>query len=124
MRLARAIARMRANRAIGNEAVANDVGYGDVGVVCAGIASVNLIGGFAQIGAALVELPPLQLRILAFLIAHAGRRVTREELRRAVFRVSQGRKCKSVPRHISLLRAKLGSARALIRTVPGGYSFG
>jgi DNA-binding response OmpR family regulator len=85
---------------------------------------VDLVGGFARLYGEVVDLQPLQLRILGLLVAHAGRIVTREELRRKVFRASQARHSTSVARQICLLRARLGAAKDLLVTVRGGYGIG
>jgi DNA-binding response OmpR family regulator len=85
--------------------------------------SVDLVGCFAVIDGAEVPLQPLQMRILACLIRHAGSVVTSAQLQSKVFRVSRIAKT-SIPRQISVLRRQLGSVGAEIETVPGGYALG
>jgi DNA-binding response OmpR family regulator len=70
------------------------------------------------------SLQPLQLRLLGYLVQHAGRRVSHDELRKQVFRVAQRPGSTSLARQVSVLRCRLGAAGSLIVTVPGGYGIG
>jgi DNA-binding winged helix-turn-helix (wHTH) protein len=77
---------------------------------------VDLLGGFAQLPDRLIELQPLQLRILGFLVGNAGRIVSRGELSAKVFRVAQRVASTSLARQISIIRTRLGPAKNLIVT--------
>jgi len=70
------------------------------------------------------SLQPLQLRLLGYLVQHAGRLVAREELQRQVFRVAHHHGSTSLARQVSVLRRELGEAGALIATHRGGYGIG
>jgi DNA-binding response OmpR family regulator len=92
------------------------------GVLKAGPIAVDLIGGVALVGDDVVELQPLQLRILGLLVARAGHVVTHEELRASVFRAHQLAESTSIARQICVLRTRLGNLRRHIVTERDGYS--
>ena len=96
----------------------------EAGIVSWGPLHVDLLAGFARVHGEVIELQPLQLRILGYLVVNAGKTVTSEELRREVFRTTQAARSTSVARQISALRARLAHARHLLVTVPGGYGIG
>jgi two-component system OmpR family response regulator len=93
------------------------------GVVHWGPLRIDFVAGLAELNEQDLALQPLQLRILGYLIRHAGRVITREELRRSVFRATQARRSSSIARQISVLRKALGPLGGLIATVRGGYGF-
>src|SRR5207302_8912417 len=69
-----------------------------------------------------IELPALEFKLLATLMARAGRLQTREVLLRDVWRLSGDQHTRTVDTHVKRLREKLGEGRDLIETVRGaGY---
>jgi DNA-binding winged helix-turn-helix (wHTH) protein len=95
------------------------------GTVVWGPITVDLVGGFALVEGAFIELQPLQLRILGLLVVNAGTVVTKSMLRDRVFRIQQADGGTHIERQISVLRTRLGRARGLLVTVPGtGYGIG
>jgi two-component system phosphate regulon response regulator PhoB len=69
-----------------------------------------------------VELTALEFRLLATLMARAGRLQTREMLLRDVWQVNGEPQTRTVDTHVKRLREKLGEGRDLIETVRGaGY---
>jgi DNA-binding response OmpR family regulator len=85
---------------------------------------VDLLRGRASAGGSELNLQPLQLRMLAFLVQNAERLISHEQLRAQVFRVAQAKHSTGIARQVCLLRASLGPLRGLIRTVRGGYILG
>ena len=71
-----------------------------------------------------IDLTPTEFRLLAFLMEHAGRVVTREQILRAVWDHPDGGNPSVVENYISFLRRKVDTGDPpLIRTVRGiGYS--
>lgn len=94
---------------------------GRPGCVEFGPFEVDLIQARAFVDGTRVELQPLQLRILAYLLANPGRIVTRRELHDEVLQVPVGDTRTSVVRHMSAIRRRLGYARRFITTRHGGY---
>ena len=69
-----------------------------------------------------IELTALEFKLLATLMARAGRLQTREVLLRDVWRLSGDQHTRTVDTHVNRLREKLGEGRDLIETVRGaGY---
>ena len=69
-----------------------------------------------------VELTALEFKLLATLMARAGRLQTREMLLRDVWQVNGEPQTRTVDTHVKRLREKLGEGRDLIETVRGaGY---
>ena len=69
-----------------------------------------------------IELTALEFKLLATLMARAGRLQTREVLLRDVWRLSGDQHTRTVDTHVKRLREKLGEGRDLIETVRGaGY---
>jgi DNA-binding response OmpR family regulator len=83
---------------------------------------VDLVRGVARAGDAEMELQPLQLRLLAFLMLNAEATVTREDLRVNLFKAAQDRRSTGIARQISVLRDRLGEYSSLIATERGGYA--
>jgi DNA-binding response OmpR family regulator len=95
---------------------------GNPGNLTFGPIAVDFLRQSARVDGREVELQPLQLRLLGYLIRNAGRAVSSEELRSEVFRVVQSPGSTSVARQICVLRERLGNAGALIVTTRGGYA--
>ncbi len=91
------------------------------GSVRCGPLLVDFVGAFVEIGGREIALQPLQLRILGYLMRRVGEVVTREELRRHVFRTVQTADSTSVARQVCILRKQLGPWKGLVMTVRGGY---
>ncbi len=69
-------------------------------------------------------LTPREFDLLAFLVRHPGRVVSRDELLRKVWGYDYLGETRTVDVHVRRLRQKLGEAHALIETVTGsGYKF-
>ena len=69
-----------------------------------------------------VELTPLEFRLLATLMARAGRVQSRDQLLSDVWEMSTEVETRTVDTHVKRLREKLGPARDLLETVRGvGY---
>jgi two-component system, OmpR family, phosphate regulon response regulator PhoB len=69
-----------------------------------------------------IELTALEFKLLATLMARAGRLQTREMLLRDVWQVNGEPQTRTVDTHVKRLREKLGEGRDLIETVRGaGY---
>jgi len=69
-----------------------------------------------------VQLRPLEFRLLATLVAHAGRTLGRAELLDLVWGLGPESDTRTLDIHVRRLREKLGSASTLIETVHGsGY---
>lgn len=94
------------------------------GIATWGSLEVDLVRGTARAHGELIELQPLQLRLLGYLLLNAGRLVAREELRQNVFRTAQHARSTSIARQISVLRERLGQSAPAIVTLPGGYGLG
>jgi DNA-binding response OmpR family regulator len=90
-------------------------------LTCGPIA-VDFLRQSARVDGREIELQPLQLRLLGYLIRNVGRALSSEELRSEVFRVVQSPGSTSVARQICVLRERLGDAGALIVTTRGGYA--
>ena len=73
-------------------------------------------------GGAEVVLTHMEFELLAFLMAHAGKAVTREVLLDDVWGIAYAGDTRTVDVHIRTLRQKLGASGSLIATVRGvGY---
>jgi two-component system phosphate regulon response regulator PhoB len=69
-----------------------------------------------------ILLTPLEFRLLALLMARAGRVQSRDQLLSDVWEMSSEIETRTVDTHVKRLREKLGSARDLLETVRGiGY---
>jgi two-component system phosphate regulon response regulator PhoB len=76
----------------------------------------------AFVDGAEVQLTPLEFRLLATLMARAGRVQSREQLLQDVWDMSSELETRTVDTHVKRLREKLGSGRDLLETVRGiGY---
>ena len=74
-------------------------------------------------GGAEVVLTHMEFELLAFLMAHAGKAVTREVLLDDVWGIAYAGDTRTVDVHIRTLRQKLGPSGSMIATVRGvGYS--
>jgi two-component system phosphate regulon response regulator PhoB len=83
---------------------------------------IDLEAHRAFVGDEEVPLTPLEFRLLATLMARAGRVQTREQLLGDVWEMSPELETRTVDTHVKRLREKLGSARELVETVRGvGY---
>lgn len=92
------------------------------GVVEWGPVSVDLIGAYATFDGRSLDLQPLQLRILAYLVANAGTVVPATAIRERVLRTQSHRRSTSIARQISTLRHHFG--KELISTIHDGYAIG
>jgi two-component system, OmpR family, phosphate regulon response regulator PhoB len=87
-----------------------------------GAIEVDVLAHRAFVDGVEVPLTPVELRLLAMLMAHVGRARSREELLARVWNASPGMKTRTVDTHVKRLRAKLGPAGSLLETVRGiGY---
>jgi two-component system phosphate regulon response regulator PhoB len=69
-----------------------------------------------------VQLRPLEFKLLATLLTHAGRTLGRGELLEVVWGLGADSDTRTIDTHVRRLREKLGGAGALIETVHGaGY---
>lgn len=94
------------------------------GVIRSGNLEIDLLGMAANIGGDVMQLQPLQVRILALLALEPGRTVSDFELQKRVFRAAQAEGSTNIARQISLLRSALGQYRRHLRTVRGvGYAY-
>jgi two-component system, OmpR family, phosphate regulon response regulator PhoB len=76
----------------------------------------------AYVGDREIDLTALEFKLLATLMARAGRLQTREMLLRDVWQVNGEPQTRTVDTHVKRLREKLGEGRDLIETVRGaGY---
>ncbi|MGN0746850.1 MAG: winged helix-turn-helix domain-containing protein, partial [Aristaeellaceae bacterium] len=74
------------------------------------------------VGGAEVVLTHMEFELLAFLMAHAGKAVTREVLLDDVWGIAYAGDTRTVDVHIRTLRQKLGASGGMIATVRGvGY---
>jgi DNA-binding winged helix-turn-helix (wHTH) protein len=67
---------------------------------------------------------PTPLRILKYLLVHAGRSIGRDEIEREILRVHHRQGSSHLRNHIAELRVALGAAGSEVRSVPGGWSIG
>lgn len=91
------------------------------GVMRWGPLRVDFVRQAVEVDGNEISLQPLQVRLLGYLMRHAGRAVPHEELQREVFRVAHQYGNTSLARQISVLRTKLGTSGAAVVTFPGGY---
>jgi len=83
---------------------------------------VDLEAHEASCAGARLELTPREFDLLAFLVRHPGRALTRDELLRKVWGYDYVGETRTVDVHVRRLRAKLGEHHGLIETVLGaGY---
>jgi two-component system, OmpR family, phosphate regulon response regulator PhoB len=83
---------------------------------------IDLDAHRAFVGGEEVPLTPLEFRLLATLMARAGRVQTRQRLLDDVWEMSPDLETRTVDTHVKRLREKLGPARELLETVRGvGY---
>jgi two-component system, OmpR family, phosphate regulon response regulator PhoB len=76
----------------------------------------------AFVGDGEIPLTPLEFRLLATLMARAGRVQSRDQLLSDVWEMSPDLETRTVDTHVKRLREKLGEARDLLETVRGvGY---
>jgi two-component system phosphate regulon response regulator PhoB len=69
-----------------------------------------------------VQLRPLEFKLLATLVTHAGRTLTRGELLEVVWGLGPDSDTRTIDTHVRRLREKLGESGVLIETVHGsGY---
>ena len=70
----------------------------------------------------LIELRPLEFKLLATMMSEPGRVYTRDELLRRVWDINEGGNPRTVDVHVRRLRQNLGACAEQIETVPGfGY---
>jgi len=78
----------------------------------------------ASVGGRRLTLTPREFDLLAFLVRHPGRVVSRDELLRKVWGYDYLGETRTVDVHVRRLRQKLGAPHAFIETVTGaGYKF-
>jgi len=83
---------------------------------------VDLEAHEASCADARLDLTPREFDLLAFLVRHAGRALSRDELLRKVWGYDYVGETRTVDVHVRRLRAKLGDRHGLIETVLGvGY---
>src|SRR5262245_25365321 len=92
------------------------------GAVTVGELRVDPLAREATLHGRGLDLTPREFDLLAFLVQHPGRVVSREELLRKVWGYAFVGETRTVAVHVGRLRAKLGDAGAAIETVLGtGY---
>lgn len=83
---------------------------------------LNLTRCETRVGTRRVHLTPTEFHLLACLLSHQGRVLSREELLKLVWGEDQQVTPRAVDTHLQRLRGKLGRARKAIQTVRGqGY---
>jgi len=88
----------------------------------AGPLRVDLEAHVATCAGVRLDLTPREFDLLAFLVRHPGRALSREELLRKVWGYDYVGETRTVDVHVRRLRAKLGDQHGLIETVLGaGY---
>jgi DNA-binding response OmpR family regulator len=85
-----------------------------------GPVAIDLLTQAVSVDGQPVELPPVQFRLLAQLLASPGRALSVAELVETALRGFHGDGSTNIRFQIHGLRRKLGSAGGLIETVPGG----
>ncbi len=89
-----------------------------------GVLRVDPSSREASLAGRRLTLTPREFDLLAFLMRHPGRVVSREELLRKVWGYDYLGETRTVDVHVRRLRQKLGDQSALIETVTGsGYKF-
>ena len=89
-----------------------------------GMLSVNLSSHEAFVKTHLIPLTVIEFKLLVILMERQGRVQTRDDLLNAVWGYEHQGNGRMVDAHIRRMRAKLGDAQAMIRTVRGiGYCF-
>lgn len=90
----------------------------------AGRVSVDVGRGRAEVSGERLDLTPIELQLLALLVAQAGRVVRRRALIDQVWGARAPRTDRTIDAHIKAIRRKLGRARDCLETVRGvGYRF-
>lgn len=87
------------------------------GLVRCGAVRVDVAAHRAFVGARELGLTSLELRLLATVLAGAGRVLSREQLLRDVWGVQARSETRTIDTHMKRLRAKLGDARGVVETV-------
>ncbi len=83
---------------------------------------IDLATQRVQAGGGEVQLRPLEFKLLAALVTHAGKTLTRAELLDVVWGLGPDSDTRTIDTHVRRLREKLGEAGAIIETVHGsGY---
>jgi two-component system phosphate regulon response regulator PhoB len=83
---------------------------------------VDVERGRAEVAGERLDLTPTELRILAMLVARAGRVVRRRELIERLWGPDAPQSDRAIDAHVKSIRSKLGPARDLLETVRGvGY---
>lgn len=112
------LARVRAHLKRGGAA-------GVPGPVTVGTLSVDLAARMVRVQGSEVALRPKEFDLLAALVRHRGRVVSRAELLREVWGYAAGIESRTVETHLAALRQRLGAAGEQIVTVRGaGYRIG
>lgn len=97
----------------------------DANIVVAGNLSVNLDSFQVQIDGKTIQLKPLEVKLLFFLVSHQNRVFTREQLLENIWGYGYAGETRTVDVHVQRLRGKLRPPRGWkIKTVWGvGYKF-
>jgi two-component system phosphate regulon response regulator PhoB len=83
---------------------------------------VDVDRGRAEVAGERLDLTPTELRILAMLVARAGKVVRRRELIERLWGPDAPQSDRAIDAHVKSIRSKLGPARELLETVRGvGY---
>lgn len=91
-------------------------------ILCAGPITVDIPRHKVTVGEKIVDLSPMEFRLLSTLIQRQGRVQTRDTLLNDVWDFSAEVTTRTVDTHVKLLRRKLGKAGRMIQTVRGmGY---
>jgi DNA-binding response OmpR family regulator len=85
---------------------------------------LDLVTHIASVDGSPVELQPAQVRILAHLLAHPGRRFSAAELAKKALRGNHDSAGGNIRFQIHALRRRLGEAGRLIETLEHGYGIG
>jgi DNA-binding response OmpR family regulator len=89
-----------------------------------GLVTLQAAAGSVQVGQRRLELTPREFQLLAALIQHAGRVLTRRQLIARVWGDESAHTDRVVDAHMKAIRRKLGEAKDCLETVRGvGYRF-
>ncbi len=107
-------------RRIGERARAQGQGPGEL--LRSGALTLDPVTHDVRADDEVIELRPLEFKLLATLMADPGRVFTREDLLRRVWDMDSGGNPRTVDVHVRRLRKNLGACAGQIETVPGfGY---
>jgi DNA-binding response OmpR family regulator len=89
-----------------------------------GLVTIDAAANAILVGGRRIELTPREFQLLAALIGHAGRVLTRKQLIALLWRGESEHTDRVVDAHVKAIRRKLGEAKRCVETVRGvGYRF-